>query len=183
MYLGDFAAGATVPVYFNTRDLDAAPTTLSSGTVRVYRADTDVEDDSGITLDTDYDSRTGLHQVLIDTSSDGTFYAAGNDFVVVLTVGTVDGISVVGSAVAQFSIENRYNDASDLLTTAIANTQPAVGSRPTPLQALLMVTRFLMTERGVSGLTMTIYQEDGSTPAMTFTLNDENTPTSYTRAT
>jgi hypothetical protein len=181
MYLGDFVVGATVPVYFNTRDIDAAPITLVSGTVRVYRADTDVEDDSGITLDADYDSRTGLHQVLIDTSADGTFYASGNDFVVVLTVGTVDGISVVGSAVAQFSIENRT--AALMLTSAIANSQPAVGSRPSIAQGILMLTRFLMTERTISGLTLTIYQEDGSTPAMTFTLNDPSTPTSYTRAT
>ena len=40
----------------------------------VYKNST-TESTSGITLAVDYDSRTGMHHVVIDTSSDGTFYA------------------------------------------------------------------------------------------------------------
>jgi hypothetical protein len=106
-YKGDILAGATIRGTFNTRDTDAAPITLASGTLRVYKDDGTTEDDSGITLNTDFDGRTGLHLWEVDTSADGTFYSAGSDFFVVLTVGTVDSISVVGTCVGHFSIENR----------------------------------------------------------------------------
>jgi hypothetical protein len=106
-YKGDILVGATIRGTFQTRDTDSAPITLASGTLRVYKDDGTTEDDSGITLNTDFDSRTGLHLWEIDTSADGTFYSAGSDFFVVLTVGTVDSISVVGTCVGHFSIENR----------------------------------------------------------------------------
>lgn len=70
----------------------------------------------------------------------------------------------------------------DADTAIIPDTTPADGTRPTPQQAWLMVTRFLQ-ERSVSGLTMTVKKEDGSTAVMTFTLNDATNPTSITRAT
>jgi len=67
------------------------------------------------------------------------------------------------------------------LTTQLADSIATDGSRPTYAQALLMLTRFLM-ERSVSGLTMTVKKEDGTTANMTFTLNDSSNPTSITRA-
>jgi hypothetical protein len=74
--------------------------------VSVYKGST-TESTAGVTLTVDYDSRTGLHDVVIDTSADGTFYAAGNDFDVILTAGTVDSISVVGTVIGTFSLANR----------------------------------------------------------------------------
>lgn len=68
-----------------------------------------------------------------------------------------------------------------LLTTAVADSLPADGSRPSVAQGILWLTRFL-GERSVSGLTMTVKKEDGSTSAMTFTLDDSLNPTSITRA-
>lgn len=104
LYLGSYTAGATVYVMFNTQDTDLAPIALASGTIRVYKDANTTEDDSGITLSADYDTRVGLNHVAIDTSTDSTFYAAGSEFFVVITVGTVDAISVVGKCVAQFSL-------------------------------------------------------------------------------
>lgn len=107
-YVGDFFIGATVRGTFNTRDTDGAPITLAdTPALRVYKDDGDTEDDSGITLNVGFDSRTGLHVWEVDTSADTTFYSAGADFHVVLTAGTVDSISVVGVCVGQFSLENR----------------------------------------------------------------------------
>jgi hypothetical protein len=120
-YKGDIIAGATIRGTFQTRDTDAAPITLASGTLRVYKDDSTTEDDSGITLNTDFDGRTGLHMWEIDTSADGTFYSAGADFFVVLTVGTVDSISVVGTCVGHFSIENR-NDVVASVTGSIGGS-------------------------------------------------------------
>jgi hypothetical protein len=104
---GDFTPGKTVRLRFNTHKADGTPITLAgTPAVSVYKGST-TESTAGVTLTVDYDSRTGLHDVVIDTSADGTFYAAGNDFDVVITAGTVDSISVVGTVVGGFSLSNR----------------------------------------------------------------------------
>jgi hypothetical protein len=176
-YLGDFAAGQTIHLALNTSDLGAAPITLASSTFRVYRDDGDTEDDSGITPDIDSDTRTGFHRVAIDLSADGTFYAAEHDFFVVLTVGTVDSVSVVGKVVAQFSIRNRSAHA------VIPNSIAAIGSRPTPDQALLMLVRFWLTHRQFTGSDMECTEEDGLTTSMKFTVDNPSAPTTYDRVT
>lgn len=68
------------------------------------------------------------------------------------------------------------------LTTAVADSVPADGSRPSIAQAAYMTVQFLL-ERLVSGTTVTIYKPDGTTPLFTLTLNDGTTPTAITRAT
>lgn len=125
-YLGDFAVGSTLNFKFTTRRFTTgSPFTLAgSPAVRVYKNTSDVEDDSGITLTADFDSKTGLNHVTIDLSSDGTFYAAGSDCQVVISAGTVDSVSVVGEVVAQFSIANRPLQsigANVITATAIAS--------------------------------------------------------------
>lgn len=102
----DRAPGSTVRVRFNTHQLDGTPITLVTGAVAVYKHGNTTESTAGVVLTTDYDGRTGYHDVTIDTSADGTFYAGGNDFDVVLTAGTVDGTSVVGVKVGEFSLHN-----------------------------------------------------------------------------
>lgn len=57
----------------------------------------------------------------------------------------------------------------------------AEGDLPSINEALLMITRFLM-EKSLSGTTMTVNKEDGTTASMTFTLNDSTAPTSISRA-
>lgn len=107
MFLGDYRPGDTIDFTFTT-DVDGTLTQLAgTPAVRVYKANGTTEDDSGITLTVDFDSRTGLNHVRIDTSTDGTFYATANDFYVVVTAGTVGGRSVVGYVVAHFSLKNR----------------------------------------------------------------------------
>lgn len=68
------------------------------------------------------------------------------------------------------------------LTSAVADSVAADGSRPSVQQALLQITRFLQ-EKSLSGTTLTVKKEDGSTASMTFTLNNATNPTSITRAT
>jgi hypothetical protein len=117
MYLGDYAQNyPTVNFKFDTHGPDNSPITLVGGAISVYKANNTIESSAGVTLTIDFDGRTGLHNVLIDLSSDA-FYAVGNDFAVVLTAGTVSGISVVGTVLAEFSIQNRYASAS--LTTLL----------------------------------------------------------------
>jgi hypothetical protein len=73
-------------------------------------------------------------------------------------------------------------DVTGLLTTQLTESYAADGATPTLTQALLAIQQFLQ-ERAVAGTTLTVKKLDGSTSAMTFTLNDGTSPTAITRAT
>lgn len=108
MYRGDFAAGQIVRFRFSTYANSNAPITLAGGpALAVYKDGGVVESVAGATLTVDFDSRTGLHLVTVDTAADATFYAGGSDFDVVLTAGTVDSVSVAGTVIGSFSVANR----------------------------------------------------------------------------
>ena len=105
IFMDIYAAGSIIYRNFNTHKADGTPITLAgTPTARVYKDDGTTEDDSGITLTVDFDSKTGLHNVKIDTSQDATFYATGHDYSVVLSAGTVDGVSVVGYEIFKFRL-------------------------------------------------------------------------------
>jgi hypothetical protein len=109
-YLGNLLEDQTVDFKFNTHQASGTPITLAgTPAVSVYKANGTTETTAGVTLTVDFDSRTGCHHVRIDTSADA-FYAAASDYQVVLTAGTVDGTSVVGTVLAEFSIENRFKE-------------------------------------------------------------------------
>lgn len=117
--LGDYAVGATVRFAWNSVGLSGASITRSAnGTVQVYKnMDSTTESVAGLTDVEDFDTLTGIHTVVITTATDGAFYAAGNDFTVVLKAATIDG-QVVNAALAEFSIENRGVNVARLLGTA-----------------------------------------------------------------
>lgn len=115
LYLGDFAAGATIYFKFTTNlgtGARADPSTaFEAADVRVYKngSTTERSSSAGVTVTSTFDSMTGITHVTIDTSdnTDAGFYAAGNDYDVVLYPDeTVDGVSVA-QVVAHFSIDNR----------------------------------------------------------------------------
>ena len=120
VYIGDYIEDfATLNFKFTSRNSSAVPTTLAgSPVIKVYKANaTGTETATGVTLTVDFDGVTGLNNVLIDLSSDA-FYAIGNDYNIVITTGTVGGVSVVGEVVGQFSIGNRFAGP-----TAVENRQ------------------------------------------------------------
>lgn len=114
-YLGDFTAGDVIDFKFTTyRPSTGAPFTLAgSPVVSVYKDNSVTQSTTGVTVSVDFDSVTGLHNVNITTASDGTFYANGGEFECVITTGTVDSVSVVGSCVGRFTLgataANVYN--------------------------------------------------------------------------
>lgn len=69
-----------------------------------------------------------------------------------------------------------------LLTTAMTESYATDGSTMTPAQALYMIWAAL-SEFAISGTTITAKKLDGSTTAMTWTLDSDTAPTSRTRAT
>jgi len=109
--IGDFAEDtAAVVLRFNTVGITMAPIVLAgSPVISVYKDSITQRAGAEITLTPDYDGVVGLNHVLIDTSADA-FYEVGKSYTVVITTGTVSGVSVVGAVVGSFSIENRFQE-------------------------------------------------------------------------
>lgn len=71
---------------------------------------------------------------------------------------------------------------TEIWTTTLTEAYAADGAAATPAQLLYMLLSAL-AEFGVAGTTITCRKIDGSTTAMTYTINDATNPTSRTRAT
>jgi len=97
---------------------------------------------------------------------------------------TVQCVDAAGAEWADqlINIQPTVNQVDDLFATALADSIPTDGTRPSASQALYMLAQF-MTERSVAGTTITVKKVDGTTTLMTFTLNSATTPTSITRTT
>lgn len=111
IYLGDFVANSTVRGMWNSNAVAGESITrATNGSIRIYKNSTTTERSSsaGITDTEDFDSLTGVHQYVIDLSdnTDADFYAAGNDYFVVLAAATIDG-KTINAMLGMFSIENR----------------------------------------------------------------------------
>ncbi len=108
MNLGDFLPSSIIDFDFPTRSQAAVPTSLlGTPAISVYKSNSTTESATGVSLTVDFDSRTGFNHVRIDTSADTTFYSLATDFDIVITAGTVSGVSVVGEVIGHFSILNR----------------------------------------------------------------------------
>lgn len=108
MYSGDIRLGDTIDVKFTTRSFSTgAPTTLAgSPVISAYIGNDTTQITAGITLSVDFDSVTGLHNVRVVATSGNGFTTATN-VTLVITTGTVGGVSVVGEVIGSFSIECR----------------------------------------------------------------------------
>jgi len=104
MSLGDFDTSSTIYFKFTTfRPSTGAPFTLAgTPALSVYKDNSTTQTTTGVTLTADFDGVTGLNHVTVDTSD--AFYAAGSFFDVVITTGTVDSVSAVGTVVGRFTL-------------------------------------------------------------------------------
>jgi len=133
MYLGDYAEDyATLNHKFTTRALTGIPTVLAgSPVISVYKGSATATEKTSaeayITLTVDFDSVVGCNHILIDLSGDA-FFATGEDYQIVLTTGTVDGVSVVGETIATFSIENRFMRGTDSANTTVPDAAGVVAT-------------------------------------------------------
>lgn len=102
----DYALGTTFDLKFTTRSFTTgAPTTLAgTPVISAYPDNSTTEITAGITLTVDFDSRTGMHNVRVVATS-GNGYASGSNYALVITTGTVGGVSVVGEVIGEFSLE------------------------------------------------------------------------------
>jgi len=148
-YLGDYGAGDVIDFKFTTfRPSTGAPFTLAgTPVVSVYKDNSTTESTAGVTLTVDFDARTGMHHVNITTLSDATFYADGSSFECVITAGTVDSVSVVGSCIGRFTLRDQaclYPTVAgrklDVTTTGEAGIDWANIGSPTTTVALTGTT-------------------------------------------
>ncbi len=119
MYHGDIRLGDTIDIKFTTRSFTTgAPTTLAgTPVISAYVGNGTTQITAGITLTVDFDAVTGLHNVRVVATS-GNGFATATNVELVITTGTVGGVSVVGEVVGSFSIEAR----SALMPTTAART-------------------------------------------------------------
>ena len=105
-HLGDYATSTVIYGKFTTYrpSTGAAFTLAGTPALSVYKDNSTTQSTTGVTLTADFDGVTGFHHFAIDTSADGTFYSAGSNFDIVITTGTVDSVSVVGTVVGSFSL-------------------------------------------------------------------------------
>lgn len=127
-YIGDFKLGASFDTKFTTRQISGAPFTLAgTPVISAYVDNSTTEITAGITLSVDFDSRTGLNNVRV-VATGGNGYATASNYQLVITTGTVNGVSVVGEVIAEFSIENRRADVQFWNGTQVAT--PATAGIP-----------------------------------------------------
>lgn len=103
---GDFALGVTFDIKFSTNYAGTPTSLLGSPVISAYPDNSTTEITAGITLSVDFDSRTGLNNVRVVATS-GNGYAAGVNYTLVITTGTINGVSAIGYVVGSFSIEAR----------------------------------------------------------------------------
>ncbi len=165
-YQGDYAEDyATLNFKFTSRTTAGVPFALASGAISVYKANGATQSTAGITLSADFDSVTGLNNVLIDLSADA-FYAIGNDYQIVITTGTVNSVSVVGEVVATFSIENRFDEVNVTDWTATLGSNDAYPSTQLQVGALGSISGGF--SQPLSGATITT-----GTQTLTYTATEE----------
>jgi hypothetical protein len=106
-YLGDFSATDVIDFKFTTfRPSTGAPFTLAgTPVVSVYKDNDTTQSTTGVVLTVDFDSVTGLNHVRVTTTD--AFYANGSEFECVITAGTVDSVSVVGSCIGRFTLRSQ----------------------------------------------------------------------------
>ena len=87
----------------------------------------------------------------------------------------------VSSGAIALTTADKESVSDTLLTRQMTEAYAADGTAPTTAQMLFMIWS-LMAEKSISSTTLTAKKLDGSTSAMTFTLDSASSPTSITRA-
>lgn len=125
-YVGDFAVGSTVNLYFSTNDGSGGAVdfsaTIELADFDIYKnvSTTQRSSTAGWTLDQSHDAITGISSLSIDLSNntDADFYEKGSDYVVIMTPDeTVDG-QTVAAIIGAFSIENRFAPITEQVGSA-----------------------------------------------------------------
>lgn len=136
--------GALVRKKFTTVNAVGQPTSLlGTPAVVVYKNSGVTESGTGVTLTVDFDGIVGRNLLEIDTAVDAVFYSDGANFDAMISVGTVDGTSVIGYPVVEFSLGAEYSttDNIDDVLAAVAADSLAIANVQSRLPAALVAGR------------------------------------------
>lgn len=131
----DRTVGDTFYIAFTTRAFATGIPTTLSGTpvVSAYEDASLTQITAGITLGVDHDSVTGLNMLTI-VATGGNGFETSKDYQLVITTGTVGGVSVVGEVVGQFSL------GLSAAAVDLANGIDGLGAIKTDTAAILIDT-------------------------------------------
>lgn len=169
------ASGAITSAKFAAGAIDAAAIADAAIDAATFAADVDAEILSYIV-----DDATRIDASDLNTEIDALKDGGRLDLLVDAIKAKTDSLTF--TVAGQVDANALTIDEDEILDDTLTDSVPADGSLPSVRQALYMIVQFL-TERAVSGTTVTVNKVDGSTALMTFTLNDATSPTSITRTT
>lgn len=143
----DITLAETIYPKFTTRAFATGVPTTLAGTpvISAYENDSLTQITAGITLGVDHDSVTGLNMVtVVATGANG--FESGKEYHLVITTGTVGGVSVVGEVVGEFTIDSSAAlKAVDLLNDVAATDIVSAGAITTSSGAVSNVTTVATT--------------------------------------
>ncbi|MEE9586112.1 MAG: hypothetical protein V3W09_04350 [Nitrososphaerales archaeon] len=137
----DYTVEDTVYKRFTTRAFATGIPTVLAGTpvVSAYEDDSITQITAGITLGVDHDSVAGLNLLtIVATGANG--YEAGKSYDLVITTGTVGGVSVVGEVVWHFTL------SAEAAAVDLANGTDGLGAIKAETALIVADTNELQTD-------------------------------------
>jgi hypothetical protein len=168
--MNDFNVGETFDLKFNTRTSAGAPITLAgTPAISIYLDNnatplgpaTVASPADGITLSIDFNSVTGYHNIRI-VATVGNGYANGSSYSVIISAGTVDGVSVVGSEVGYFTLGR----SAAAVSISTSRSEPGQGIPPvstTFMEKIDYLYKMWRNKKDQSGSLSQLYADDAST--------------------
>ena len=184
-----WAAGTDTMEHIRNKQTDIETDTAEIGTAGAgltdlggmstgMKAEVNTEADTALT---DYDAPTDT-EMIARTLPSADYVVTTDTIAGVTTATNLTNAPTAGDLTATMKASVN-TEAKDVLTVdTIADSYATDGSLPTIAQAILAIQQ-MMQEKSITGTTLTVKKPDGSTSAMTFTLDSATTPTSITRAT
>lgn len=174
MYVGDIRINQVVNYKFTTVNSGGVATAfVGAPVVAAYKSNSTTQTTNGITVTTEFDGLNGLHNILVDTSQDPTFYATASDIEIVILAGTVSGNSLTGYVPMAFSIENRTGFLNSSERNAIADAwldrdmSLGIDSGSSVLRTPRQAMRFLRNKWTILNNSLSVKKEDDSTESWT----------------
>jgi hypothetical protein len=152
----DYTVGDTLYFLFTTRRFSTGAPFILAGTpvISAYENEGLTQITAGVTLGVDHDTVAGLNLVTV-VASGANGFETSKHYHLVITTGTVDGVSVVGEVVANFTLER---------TASFARLgAPAGASVSADIAAIEAQTDDIgVAGAGLTGLANIVWNEDAT---------------------
>lgn len=184
-----WAAGTDTMEHIRNKQTDIETDTAEIGTAGAgltdlggmstgMKAEVNTEADTALT---DYDPPTDT-EMIARTLPSADYVVTTDTIAGVTTATNLTNAPTNGDLTATMKTSVNTEVVDTLTVDTIADSYATDGNQPTIAQAILAIQQFAQ-EKSISGTTLTVKKPDGSTTAMTFTLDHATEPTSLTRAT